>query len=146
MICWSHSAASAGVTAVTEKISSAPQCLNCNMVNLLLTGCRRRSSPQMYASPTADRAKATVRMIAASFAAGAGLMLCVGLAAPLMTKGVLLEVRSAEASTLQSQTPVIEPLDVEAIQAQLAAADRTMAAARATTDDDIARLARLTPR
>jgi hypothetical protein len=84
-------------------------------------------------------------MIAASFAAGAGVMMCLGLAVPLLSQGALLDVRSAEASTLPAQ-PLIEPLDVDAIQTQLAAADRAMAAARATTDDDIARLARLTPR
>ncbi|MBL8531863.1 MAG: hypothetical protein JNK94_09025 [Hyphomonadaceae bacterium] len=43
-----------------------------------------------------------------------------------------------------SERPVIEPLDVAAVRAQLAAAETTMAAARATTDDDIARLMRLT--
>ena len=81
----------------------------------------------MYVSPTAERRKATVRMMA-----------------PLASQGALLDVRSAEASTLEAQTPLIEPLDVNAIQAQLAAAERSMQAARAVTDDDIARLARLT--
>lgn len=98
----------------------------------------------MYVSPTQAKTKATVRMIAASFAAGAGVMLCLGLAAPLTAKGALLSVRAAEASVYQEPTPLIEPLDVVAIEAQLADADRSMQAARATTDDDIARLARLT--
>ena len=97
----------------------------------------------MYVSPTAAKTKATVRMIAASFAAGAGVMFCLGLA-PLIGQGTLLSVRAAEASTMEAKSALIEPLDVQAIQAQLAAADRSMQAARATTDDDIARLARLT--
>jgi hypothetical protein len=100
----------------------------------------------MFVSPTAEKTKATVRMVAASFAAGAGLMMCVGLAAPLTAKGALWSVRAAEASTMEARTPLIEPLDVDAIHAQLAAADRSMQAARASTDDDIARLARLTGR
>lgn len=93
----------------------------------------------MYAAPSAARTKATVRMITASFVAGAGAMVFIGLAAPLLTRGAL-SVVAAEASTLEPAAPLIEPLDVEAVRAQLAAADQTMQAARATTDDDIARL------
>lgn len=96
----------------------------------------------MYASPTEARRKATMRMIATSFAAGAGLMLIAGLAVPLTSMG-MLSVRGAEASTRESNAPVID-LDVAAVRAQIAAADQTMEAARATTDDDIARLNRLT--
>lgn len=99
----------------------------------------------MYASPTEARRKATMRMIATSFAAGAGLMLIAGLAVPLTSMG-MLSVRGAEASTREVQAQLIEPLDVEAVRAQIAVADQTMQAARATTDDDIARLNRLTPR
>lgn len=93
----------------------------------------------MSASPTATRTKATVRMIAASFTAGACAMAFIGLAAPLLTKGAL-SVVAAEASSIQRPAPLIEPLDVAAVNAQLSAAAETMAAARATTDDDIARL------
>jgi hypothetical protein len=99
----------------------------------------------MYASPIEARRKATTRMIATSFIAGAGLMLVAGLAVPLAQMGVL-SVRGAEASTREISAQLIEPLDVAAVQAQLAAADQTMQAARATTDDDIARLNRLTRR
>lgn len=99
----------------------------------------------MYASPTEARRKATTRMIATSFVAGAGLMLLVGLAVPLTQMG-MLSVRGAEASTREVTGQLIEPLDVPAIQAQLAAADQSMRAARATTDDDIARLNSLTRR
>jgi len=99
----------------------------------------------MYASPTTARRKATMRMIATSFAAGAGLMLVAGLAVPLASMG-MLSVRGAEASTRAVQAQLIEPLDVESVRAQLAAADQSMQAARATTDDDIARLSRLTRR
>lgn len=99
----------------------------------------------MYVSPTAAKTKATVRMIATSFAAGAGLMLCIGLAASGAIKGALA-VRAAEASTLEIREPLIQPLDVQAIQAQLEVAERYMDEARAETDDDVARLQRLTNR
>lgn len=99
----------------------------------------------MYASPTEARRKATMRMIATSFAAGASLMLVVGLAVPLTQMG-LLSVRGAEASERAQQEQLIQPLDVEAVRAQIAAADQTMQAARASTNDDIARLNQLTRR
>jgi hypothetical protein len=41
---------------------------------------------------------------------------------------------------LEQQAPIIQPLDVAAIEAQLADADRLMAAARETTDDNVGRL------
>jgi hypothetical protein len=99
----------------------------------------------MYASPTEASRKATLRMIATSFAAGAGLMVIAGLAVPLTSMG-MLSVRGAEASEREVHTQLIEPLNVEAVRAQIAAADQTMQAARATTDDDIARLSRLVRR
>lgn len=98
----------------------------------------------MYLSPSAARTKATVRMIAASFLAGAGVMLLAGVAGPIMSQGSLAG-GAAQASVRVSERPSIEPLDVAAVRAQLARAESTMAAARATTDDDIARLMRLTP-
>lgn len=88
------------------------------------------SSPQV---------KATVRMVAASFAAGAGAMALVGLVAPVAMKGGL-SMRDAFAAQVERQAPVIEPLDVAAIEAQLAEADRAMAVMRATTDDNVGRL------
>ncbi len=94
---------------------------------------------------TPSNAKATTRMIVASFVAGASAMVLMGLVAPVLVQSGPL-VREAFASEMQHTRPVIEPLDVEAIQAQLAEADRAMDAVRATTDDDIARLRRLTPR
>jgi hypothetical protein len=81
-------------------------------------------------------------MVVASFAAGAGAMVLVGLVGPVAVQGGL-SVRDAFASTVEERAPVIEPLDVVAIEAQLAAADRQMAEMRAGTDDDVARLARL---
>lgn len=88
------------------------------------------SSPQI---------KATARMVVASFAAGAGAMVLVGLVAPVAMKGGL-SIRDAFADQMEQQAPVIEPLDVAAIEAQLAEADRMMAAARETTDDNVGRL------
>jgi hypothetical protein len=90
-----------------------------------------------------SNAKATLRMVVASFAAGASAMALVGLVAPVVMKGGLA-VRDAFAAEVQQTAPTIQPLDVEAIEAQLAEADSLMAAMRTTTDDDIARLQRLT--
>ncbi|MBX3511592.1 MAG: hypothetical protein KF700_10340 [Hyphomonadaceae bacterium] len=94
-------------------------------------------------SATAAQMRVTVRSVAASFLAGAAAMLCLGVAGPIISQGAL-SGGAALASTRVSERPVIEPLDVAAVRAQLAAAETTMAAARATTDDDIARLMRLT--
>ena len=86
--------------------------------------------------------KATRRTVVASFIAGAGAMVLVGLVAPITMQGGLA-VRDAMAATVDQQAPAIEPLDVNAIEARLSEADRTMAAMRATTADDISRLDRL---
>ena len=83
--------------------------------------------------------KATVRMVVASFAAGAGAMALVGLVAPVAMQGGL-SMREAFADQMEQQSPLIAPLDVAAIEAQLADADRLMAAARETTDDNVGRL------
>ncbi len=88
------------------------------------------SSPQV---------KATVRMVVASFAAGAGAMALVGLVAPVAMQGGL-SMRDAFADQMEQQAPLVQPLDVAAIEAQLADADRMMAAARETTDDNVGRL------
>lgn len=94
---------------------------------------------------TSSTAKSTTRMVVASFAAGAGAMVILGLVAPVMVQSGPL-IREAFAAEVRESRPVIEPLDVAAIEAQLAEAELAMAAMRATTDDDIARLQRLTPR
>lgn len=90
-----------------------------------------------------SNAKATIRMVVASFAAGASAMALVGLVAPVAMQGGL-SIREAFAAEVQHNAPLIQPLDVAAIEAQLQEADAAMAAMRATTDDDIARLERLT--
>jgi hypothetical protein len=89
--------------------------------------------------------KATRRMVVASFAAGAGAMLLLGLVAPVAMQGGLT-VRDAFASEVQTNEALIQPLDVQAIEAQLAEADRLMGETRAETDDDMARLERLSGR
>ncbi|MBK8545641.1 MAG: hypothetical protein IPL62_20200 [Caulobacteraceae bacterium] len=86
--------------------------------------------------------KATVRMVVASFAAGAGAMVLVGLVAPVAMQGGL-SMRDAFANEMNQQAPALEPLDVAAIEATLADAERSMAAARASTDDNVSRLQRL---
>ncbi|MCC6786288.1 MAG: hypothetical protein AB7G40_08085 [Hyphomonadaceae bacterium] len=83
--------------------------------------------------------KATVRMVVASFVAGAGAMVLVGLVAPVAMQGGL-SMRDAFANEMTQQAPAIEPLNVEAIEATLADAERSMAAARASTDDNVSRL------
>jgi hypothetical protein len=91
-------------------------------------------------SPTS--AKVTMRTIVASFAAGAGAMVLVGLVAPVAMKGGLT-IRDAVAASMAERAPLIEPLDVAAVQAQLAEADRAMEEMRATTADEMGRLERL---
>jgi len=87
--------------------------------------------------------KATVRMVAASFAAGVSAMMLLGLVAPVVVQGGL-SVREAMASPVETR-PVIT-LDVAAVEAQLADADRVMVAMRATTADEMQRLQRLSGR
>ena len=87
--------------------------------------------------------QATIRMIAASFAAGVSAMVLVGLVAPVAVQGGL-SVREAMAQ--ESELPVIEPLDVAAIEAQLARAQAELDASRAKTDEAMARLQRLSGR
>lgn len=86
--------------------------------------------------------KAATRMVVASFAAGVGAMVLVGLVAPVTVNGGLV-IRDAVAASLQRDTPTIDPLDVEAIEAQLAEAEREMQQARESTADEIGRLQRL---
>ena len=86
--------------------------------------------------------KASVRMVVASFAAGAGAMVLVGLVAPVAMQGGL-SMRDAFANEMNQQAPALEPLDVAAIEATLADAERSMAAARASTDDNVNRLQQL---
>jgi hypothetical protein len=82
------------------------------------------------------------RTIVGSFAAGVSAVVFFGLIAPLaMQSG--LTVRDAFASTLEQSQPAIEPLDVDAIEARLAEADRLLADARSSTNDEMAMLERL---
>ena len=83
-----------------------------------------------------------IKMIAASFFAGVGAMVLVGLVAPTIAMGGL-SMRSAAASTLEQRAPLIEPLDVRAIKSQLATAQTSMDEARRTTDPMVAQLERL---
>ncbi|MGE0742019.1 MAG: hypothetical protein AB7O98_11815 [Hyphomonadaceae bacterium] len=87
-------------------------------------------------------AKSITRMVVASFAAGAGAMALVGLVAPVAMKGGL-SMRDAAATPVERREQLIEPLDVKAIEAQLAAADRAMETMRARTADEMAQLERL---
>lgn len=89
--------------------------------------------------------KANTRMIVASFVAGAGAMVLVGFVAPVTLKGGLT-IRDAVAASMERSEPAIEPLDVAAIEAQLAEADRQMQQMRATTADEVGRLQRLSGR
>lgn len=89
--------------------------------------------------------KATVRMVVASFVAGASAMALVGLVAPVAMQGGL-SMREAFANEMEQQAPALEPLDVVAIEAQLADAERLMSAAREGTDDNVSRLQALAGR
>lgn len=92
-----------------------------------------------------SQTKATIRMVVASFAAGASAMLLVGLVAPIAMKGGFA-VREAFASEVHQTAPLIQPLDVESIEAQLAEADRLMGEMRADTADEMGRLEQLSGR
>lgn len=87
--------------------------------------------------------KATVRMIAASFAAGVSAMMLLGLVAPVVVQGGL-SMRDAAASTREARPEI--GLDVAAVEAQLADADRAMDVMRATTADEMQRLQALSGR
>lgn len=82
------------------------------------------------------------RTIVGSFAAGVSAVVFFGLIAPLMMQSGLT-VRDAFASTLEQSQPVIQPLDVAAIEARLVEADRAMEAMRASTEDEMQALERL---
>lgn len=97
------------------------------------------------AADVRDARKQTIRMVAGSFAAGVGLMLFVGLIAPVAAQGGL-SIRDAMAATVEQHAPAIVPLDVNAVEAQLARADAQMAATRASTDSAMSRLDRLAGR
>lgn len=90
-------------------------------------------------------AKTTTRIVMASFVAGFGAMVLAGFVAPVALKGGL-SIRDAWAASMQARDPLIQPLDVAAIEAQLAQADREMDAMRETTADELARLDRLAGR
>ena len=92
-----------------------------------------------------SQTKATIRMVVASFVAGAGAMVLVGLVAPVAMQGGL-SMRDAFANEMTQQAPAVEPLNVVAIEATLAEAERSMDAARASTDDNVSRLQALSGR
>jgi hypothetical protein len=89
--------------------------------------------------------KTTLRMVIGSFVAGAGAMVLVGLVAPVAMQGGLA-MSDAAASAFVQPEPLIAPLDVAAIEAQLAKADTEMLEMRETTADEVATLARLAGR
>ncbi len=91
--------------------------------------------------------KSTLRVVVTSFAAGAGAMVLAGLVVPVAVQGGL-SIRDAVAATLQAeaQAPALEPLDVAAVQAAVAEAERGLEAARASSEEAIARLDRLSAR
>lgn len=90
--------------------------------------------------------KPTIRIIATSFAAGAGAMVLAGLVVPVALQGGL-SIRDAMAATVAAETvQTVEPLDVAAVQAQLAEAVRGIETARLATEGEIAKLDRLAAR
>ncbi|MGE0533273.1 MAG: hypothetical protein AB7P35_18330 [Hyphomonadaceae bacterium] len=93
----------------------------------------------MRFAPVNPEIRANKRIILASFIAGVSAMVLMGLIAPVMATGGF-ELASAEARSLAQRAPVIEPLDVAAIDRTLAEAEAAMAASRAITDGTISRL------
>ena len=100
-------------------------------------------SPALRAQKEARRS--LIRMVSASFAAGVGVMMLSGFVAPVVAKGAL-SLREAEASPIVQSQPVIAPLDIAAIEAQLAMADSAMLRAAAATDPALRRLEQLSVR
>jgi hypothetical protein len=96
-------------------------------------------------SPADEKAKATVRVIAGSFLAGAAAMVVLGFVAPVAVKGGL-SIRDAWAATADHSGAVIQPINVPEVRAQLAEAERTMEAARRSSQASIERLDRLSGR
>ncbi len=96
-------------------------------------------------SPADAKFKATMRTIIGSFVAGAGAMVIIGLVGPVAVKGGLT-VRDAMAATVSGSAPLIQPLDIRSVRAQLAQAQSTIDAAKAHTDAEIARLDHLSGR
>jgi hypothetical protein len=91
------------------------------------------------------RPQVSTRMIVTSFATGVGLMMLAG-AMVTASKNGGLAMPSATAATLEHQAPLIEPLDIVAIQAELAGAEAAMQAAAVATDPKVAQLERLAGR
>ncbi len=88
--------------------------------------------------------KTTLRMIVASFAAGVGAMMLVGLAAPIVSD---IATREALASTLAHEVPAtIQPLDVAEVRARLVDANQRLETTRAATSQAMNRLERLSGR
>jgi hypothetical protein len=96
-------------------------------------------------SPAAARFRSTLRVVVGSFVAGAAAMVMAGLVAPMAVKGGL-SVRDAMAAAVDHAGPAIQPLNVAEIRAELAAAGRSMDAARASSEASIERLDRLAGR
>jgi hypothetical protein len=89
--------------------------------------------------------KSNMRVIAASFIAGAGTMTLVGIVAPLAMKDDL-SAHAALAATAELHAPAVQPLNVEAVKAELAASQVRMEATRAATEHAMKRLEQLSGR
>ena len=96
-------------------------------------------------SPADEKYKATFRVVAGSFLAGAAAMVMLGFVAPVAVKGGL-SIRDAWAATADHNGPAIQPVNVAQVRAQLAEAERAMAAARQSSQASIDRLDRLAGR
>ncbi|MBS0386654.1 MAG: hypothetical protein JSS00_15035 [Proteobacteria bacterium] len=96
-------------------------------------------------SPADEKLKATYRVIAGSFLAGAAAMVMLGLVAPIAVKGGL-SIRDAWAATADHNGPAVQPINVVQVRAQIAEAQRQMEAARQSSQASIDRLDRLAGR
>jgi hypothetical protein len=94
----------------------------------------------MRIAPVNSESLAKRRAIIASFVGGVSAMFVIGLIAPI-SHG--LSMGAAEAHALEQRAPVVQPLDVAAVEATLADAERSMAASRRSTGAAMARLERL---
>jgi hypothetical protein len=96
-------------------------------------------------SPATEKFKATFRTVAGSFLAGAAAMVMVGLVAPVAVHGGL-SIRDAWAATADHNGPAVLPINVAQVHAEIAAAERSIEAARQSSQASVARLDRLASR
>ena len=89
-----------------------------------------------------QRNRRNLRVVLASFSAGVGAMVMLGLVAPVAAQSAL-SVADAEAAPVASIEPAVAPLDLDAINADLAVAEQALRQSARDTDRAVSRLRRI---